>query len=1542
VQLKVPSKLSADSLVDPEILSRVRRGRRFRSVGWFGVLLSIAVFAVRELSSLPGKETSYGLLALGVTVSLLLINWTRIWVQESKEPFQYSFSVGNFLPGPGSDPESPLPGSTLDWLSRDLVEKLSDRVKRLSLLQDSAVPPADPDGDPPAHVHICGWYGVRQSEDHSMILEVVPEVRLGGEGSPAKLAQTVRYRLRDHPSDDSSPVRLQGPDYSRLFERVYWSVASQIYAQIRRGVDKKVRLLPPGRLRAAAYLAEADDYATSNTLDAYAAARELYRRAQEIYDVRSRQERGTAWRRSMAKVVIALDDLRSLARRFFAKVFRKMGRREVLAARAQHGYAWMLVAEYHLRRLSGTVPQGIFEAVPNVEMAIRRLLRTPPDVEGRQDVLFRAMTTLATACSYLGDQRGGWKALMAAEALRPATARDDPEFLLAAGLLELEPVRSLRFMAEAVEVAPQMERAHAHRAQMYEELWRSRESLERDVARVIVGEYAKVIAVNPGNLAAWANRGFIAWLLSDPFEPKALEDQHETEEWREIAINSFEAGREYKEVRGDAMVAELDWNLTRIAAERGRFDLAYRHYVEAVSAMLGEPRLAFLDYFYKAANRELVERFEKYRKCVVQHARSATAEPRLVRSVLAFVLNDCGAANHAYYRRSGSSIALDQARRYYEEAEEKNPDFVLPSFNLAIVELELAWGASAEDLRLAHLKRASARLDKILRREPDWASAQLAILDVQIELLNWAGGKRSEVQGQAKASRTSARFIPGEAVDARREADPVLRKAELDHLSLQARRTAEEILSSLLPQTSLRVKGSADGGLDVFGVDTEALVKDQRSRWVHDYNEIQVVALTSWAKLISPFSAEATLKICSELLGAFYPVDLSLLQLQQQAAERVEQSTSELGTPARRDSIAQIDELVRARLRQEPAHFLFLRDSVLLPREEQLAVLGRAMSLTPPVTTQVWIARRLVELKSLARAMEACKAAVGQPAANGDADDWYFVGRIAEELGDAGTALSAYQRAARSKAGDPSPNTISAAATQAAAILNAEGRGVDAAAELKRAGARHEVAFDLASVRMEQNQPDEAEAIFRRLLEQRSLPAATRARAKVALAELALTLREDREGAVNELEAAVAVESEVRHEALLRLAELHRESNASRAIELYRQALEEGVPETGFSAAQALLSLVDAPQREEVCLIAGIIDPWISLKLGDELLGKGEDELARTAYSAGIGYGRPARPWTGDVRLRLADFFRDRGDSSSAHGLYRGAVESGDLRVAPDAAIAIIEMLATEGSDHEIEHVYPGLVESAGNLDEADPGFAIGFFRELGERLDALGERVRSAELRRTIAYRRPDLAGPLALALETNGDDDAARRIRAALGVAGGPYHLRVPAPRLTPLAAASLHVGKPERILQIECHDGEAALLLAREFPEARVRGIDRSAQAIRHATSRIGLDPDGKIAFKQGDPRQLPFPADQFELLSAVDAWPGPTEAARVLRPGGFLVLTATAAPEVLGGFRGSLFRRRLARLGFEPIWSEAAGDGSFFIARLRDGGAPGSAL
>lgn len=160
--------------------------------------------------------------------------------------------------------------------------------------------------------------------------------------------------------------------------------------------------------------------------------------------------------------------------------------------------------------------------------------------------------------------------------------------------------------------------------------------------------------------------------------------------------------------------------------------------------------------------------------------------------------------------------------------------------------------------------------------------------------------------------------------------------------------------------------------------------------------------------------------------------------------------------------------------------------------------------------------------------------------------------------------------------------------------------------------------------------------------------------------------------------------------------------------------------------------------------------------------------------------------------------------------------------------------------------------------------------------------------------------------------------------------------APPLTPLAAAVLRLPVPERALVIDCGDGEAVLFLAREFPAARVRGVDPSEELVRAAIGRVGLDPEGRVAFKVGKAGALPYPDDHFDLVAQLGGRPAVVEAARVLRPGAHLILAGARGARLATGARGALRRRRLARAGIEPVRTGEAGDGNFFVGRLSPGG------
>ncbi len=137
------------------------------------------------------------------------------------------------------------------------------------------------------------------------------------------------------------------------------------------------------------------------------------------------------------------------------------------------------------------------------------------------------------------------------------------------------------------------------------------------------------------------------------------------------------------------------------------------------------------------------------------------------------------------------------------------------------------------------------------------------------------------------------------------------------------------------------------------------------------------------------------------------------------------------------------------------------------------------------------------------------------------------------------------------------------------------------------------------------------------------------------------------------------------------------------------------------------------------------------------------------------------------------------------------------------------------------------------------------------------------------------------------------------------------MPDPALTRLATAVLDIPAPERALVAGCGEGEPVLFLAREFPSARVRGVDPSADLVRAAGARVGLDPEGRVAFKQAKRRALPFPDEFFDLVVIFEGRPAAKEIARVLRPGGRLILIDAPPIGLVAGTRDRLWRKRLPR-------------------------------
>jgi SAM-dependent methyltransferase len=156
--------------------------------------------------------------------------------------------------------------------------------------------------------------------------------------------------------------------------------------------------------------------------------------------------------------------------------------------------------------------------------------------------------------------------------------------------------------------------------------------------------------------------------------------------------------------------------------------------------------------------------------------------------------------------------------------------------------------------------------------------------------------------------------------------------------------------------------------------------------------------------------------------------------------------------------------------------------------------------------------------------------------------------------------------------------------------------------------------------------------------------------------------------------------------------------------------------------------------------------------------------------------------------------------------------------------------------------------------------------------------------------------------------------------------------AEHLSSLAAGLLHVAPaPERVLDVGTGTGAAALLAAREFPRASVRGIDMSEAMIAKARRKVGLDPEGRIAFKVGDAAKIPWPDESFDLVTQVNVPPFFGEIARVLRPGGYVVVSASWGAETPFYTPFAVLERGFGRKGVTEHVRGEAGPGLYWVGR-----------
>jgi SAM-dependent methyltransferase len=159
--------------------------------------------------------------------------------------------------------------------------------------------------------------------------------------------------------------------------------------------------------------------------------------------------------------------------------------------------------------------------------------------------------------------------------------------------------------------------------------------------------------------------------------------------------------------------------------------------------------------------------------------------------------------------------------------------------------------------------------------------------------------------------------------------------------------------------------------------------------------------------------------------------------------------------------------------------------------------------------------------------------------------------------------------------------------------------------------------------------------------------------------------------------------------------------------------------------------------------------------------------------------------------------------------------------------------------------------------------------------------------------------------------------------------------ADHLAPLAVAVTKIDRrPERALDIGTGTGVAALFVAREFPRASVRGVDVSEEMIRKAKAKVGLDPEGRVAFRVADASSLPYEDGSFDLVTQLNMPPFFAEMSRVLRHGGHAIVAASSGDRTPFFTPDAVLRRGFERNGMVEVKAGRIGSGSYFVARKGD--------
>lgn len=144
------------------------------------------------------------------------------------------------------------------------------------------------------------------------------------------------------------------------------------------------------------------------------------------------------------------------------------------------------------------------------------------------------------------------------------------------------------------------------------------------------------------------------------------------------------------------------------------------------------------------------------------------------------------------------------------------------------------------------------------------------------------------------------------------------------------------------------------------------------------------------------------------------------------------------------------------------------------------------------------------------------------------------------------------------------------------------------------------------------------------------------------------------------------------------------------------------------------------------------------------------------------------------------------------------------------------------------------------------------------------------------------------------------------------------------------------PRRALDLGTGTGAGAFSLARRWPEAEVVGADLAEAMLAVARERTPPELAPRLRFDAADAARLPYADESFDLVALSNMIPFPSELARVLVPGGYLVVAFSRGAETPIYVPTDRLRGALQRHGLAQVADVAAGPGTALVARRQETG------